>query len=275
MTRGQRRRSTAHGHQVPEALTRPVRGQCCPAHRSLSVLGAAAPAPSRSDGHRLAEGRGVLTRSTHPGAGGGARSSIVSDDYIGAAGFTRTRIQNSEFRVCAERGAHGRKKNQNSEFRIQNSEPETLMPRHIRHAPEFRIQNSEQQPARRRAAHSTQNSEFRIQTWASAESPCTQPEFRIQNSEHERRGDQKTGENSEFRIYWRAHGRVERRIKRQASEFKMAKGREQNSEFRADQNSEGVVNSPSLVARGCRDPTRVAGGASYRGSVWWLVVGWW
>ena len=221
MTRGQRRRSTAHGHQVPEALTRPVRGQCCPAHRSLSVLGAAAPAPSRSDGHRLAEGRGVLTRSTHPGAGGGARSSIVSDDYIGAAGFTRTRIQNSEFRVCAERGAHGRKKNQNSEFRIQNSEPETLMPRHIRHAPEFRIQNSEQQPARRRAAHSTQNSEFRIQDFA-ARPTLRIHGLRIQSSEFRLGPPQRVhalNQNSEFRIRSMSDVETRKRGRIQSSEF--------------------------------------------------------
>ena len=256
MTRGQRRRSTAHGHQVPEALTRPVRGQCCPAHRSLSVLGAAAPAPSRSDGHRLAEGRGVLTRSTHPGAGGGARSSIVSDDYIGAAGFTRTRIQNSEFRVCAERGAHGGK-NQNSEFRIQNSEPETLMPRHIRHAPEFRIQNSEQQPARRRAAHSTQNSEFRIQDFA-ARPTLRIHGLRIQSSEFRLGPPQRVhalNQNSEFRIRsmsdvetrkrgriqnsefkdgtWVGHGRVEgeSRDKLQNSKWQRAESRIQSSEL--------------------------------------------
>ena len=46
------------------------------------------------------------------------------------------------------------------------------------------------------------------------------------------------GQNSEFRIHWRGHGRVERRIQRQGSEFRMTKGREQNSEFRAGQNSE-------------------------------------
>jgi len=174
------------------------------------------------------------------------------------------RIQNSESAQSVEPTGG---KNQNSEFRIQNSEPETLMPRHIRHAPEFRIQNSEQQPARRRAAHSTQNSEFRIQDFA-ARPTLRIHGLRIQSSEFRLGPPQRVhalNQNSEFRIrsmsdvetrkrgriqssefIGRAHGRVERRTKRQASEFKMAKGREQNSEFRADQNSEDLPNSPSL-----------------------------
>ena len=107
------------------------------------------------------------------------------------------------------------------EFRIQNSEPETLMPRHIRHAPEFRIQNSEQQPARRRAAHSTQNSEFIIQDFA-ARPTLRIHGLRIQSSEFRLGPPQRVhalNQNSEFRIRSMSDVETRKRGRIQSSEF--------------------------------------------------------
>jgi len=107
VTRGQRRRSTAHGHQVPRHL----RGQCCPAHRSLSVLGAAAPAARL---HR--RGRPARAVITHRELRRLSRRSEISIRSTDAPAYApRPRIQNSEFRVWAALTPT----TQNSEFRIQ------------------------------------------------------------------------------------------------------------------------------------------------------------
>ena len=130
------------------------------------------------------------------------------------------RIQNSESAQSVE-PREKKIRIQNSEFRIQNSEPETLMPRHIRHAPEFRIQNSEQQPARRRAAHSTQNSEFRIQDFA-ARPTLRIHGLRIQSSEFRLGPPQRVhalNQNSEFRIRSMSDVETRKRGRIQSSEF--------------------------------------------------------
>ena len=107
VTRGQRRRSTAHGHQVPRRL----RGQCCPAHRSLSVLGAAAPAARL---HR--RGRPARAVITHRELRRLFRRSEISIRSTDAPAYApRPRIQNPEFGVWA--ALTSQTKIQNPEFR--------------------------------------------------------------------------------------------------------------------------------------------------------------